>query len=163
MRNLRFSYAIFSLLLIFFATSSNAQSEVSEKEAEGLCKTVKSIKELPRDWGDKGVDRAYDAIVDAGEKVVPCLIDQVIDVTVMKDPRCPPISSGTTIGDVSYFILVDLLKIEFTQLLPENVVAEFKTRGVYAYHDYIDRDGSRKELQSKIREWWKIQKKRERN
>jgi len=122
MRN-SFVLAVFFMLLIFSGTSSNAQSNISANEAEKLCNTVKSIKELPRDWGEKGVDKTYDAIVDAGEKVVPCLIDQVTDVTVMKDPRCPTISTGTTIGDVSYFILVELLKIEFTQLLPENVLA----------------------------------------
>lgn len=157
MRDIRFIPAIIFLSL-FFVTSSIAQSNVSSKEAEKLCKTVKAIKELPRDWGEKGVDKTYDAIVYAGENVVPCLIDQVTDLTVMKDPRCPTISNATTIGDVSYFILVNLMKIEFTQLLPQDVVKDFKTNGVYAYHEYIDRDGSRKELQSKLREWWKSKK-----
>ena len=161
MRNVSPIAAGFLVLLILCVTSSNAQPRVSPKEAEALCKTVKDINELPRDWGEKGVDKAYDAIVDAGEKVVPCLIDQITDLTVIKDTRCPTISTATTIGGVSYFILVDLLKIEFTQLLPEDVVTDFKTTGVYAYHNYVDRSGSRKELQARLRELWNSKKEKQ--
>lgn len=161
MRNVRFVPAVCLVLIIVCVTSSNSQSGVTPKEAKALCETVKAINELPRDWGEKGVDKTYDAIVDAGEKVVPCLIDQITDLTVMKDPRCPTISTATTIGDVSYFILVDLMEIEFTLLLPEDVVTDFKTNGVYAYHNYIDRNGSRKELQTKLRELWKSKKEKQ--
>jgi hypothetical protein len=40
-------------------------------------------------------------------------------------------------------------------MLPDKVNQKFKTEGVYAYHEYIERKGSRKQLQSKLREWYR--------
>jgi hypothetical protein len=73
----------------------------------------------------------------------------------MRDPRCPTISGAKKISDVAYFVLVQITKIGFIELLPADVHEKYKTTGVYAYHDYIERKGSRKELQLKLREWYR--------
>lgn len=141
-------------LIILTSSDLYSQNKVDSKSAEELCQSVSKINELPRDWGQKGVDKTYDSIVDAGDVVVPCLINNITNTKVMKDPRCPTISTATTVGDISYFILVDLLKLNFVQLLPDDVKQSYKTNGVYAYHEYIDKKGSRKELQQKLRKWY---------
>ena len=110
-----------SFLILFFTVNSFAQSNISSKDAARLCKDVNKIKEFPRDWGQRGVDTTYDSIIDGGEAVVPCLIDNITNTKVMRDPRCPTISTATTIGDVSYYVPVDMLKLSFTEFLPEDI------------------------------------------
>jgi hypothetical protein len=144
----------FLLMLVVGCACDVSAQNVPNKSATQLCKNIKKIKELPRDWGEKGVDKTYDEIVAAGESVIPCLIDNIPNTKVMRDPRCPTISKATTIGDVSYFVLVDMLKLEFTELLPNDVKSDFKTHGVYAYHEYIDKPGARNELQTKLRHYY---------
>ncbi len=145
------------LILFFglFVVNAFSQSQtVSLREAKALCNRVAEIKELT-DKVESGVDATYDELKKAGEAVVPCLIDKITDTTIMKDPRCPTISTETKVGDVAYFVLVQITKIGFTELLPTDVQEKYKTTGVYAYHDYVERKGSRKELQSKLREWYR--------
>ena len=144
------------LLILFFglcAANVFSQSQgVSPSDAQALCDRLAEIKEFPRGRGETGVDAVWDALIDAGESVVPCLIDKITDTTVMPDPRCPRFTEELKVGDTAYFILVDILKIGFVELLPAKVQESYITQGVYAYHDYIERKGKRKELQSKLRE-----------
>ncbi len=136
---------------------SNAFSQsqnVALRNAKALCNRVAEIKALPH-YDESGVDAAYDALAEAGEAVVPCLIEKITDTTIMPDPRCPGISTETKIGDVAYFVLVRITKIGFIELFPADVQEKYKTEGVYAYHDYIERKGKRKQLQSKLREWYR--------
>lgn len=104
--------------------------------------------------GEPGVDAAYDAIVGAGTTVVPCLIRQITNTQRMRDPRCPPFSNRTTIGDVSYFVLIDITNLDFIELLPPDVRRKFKTDGAYAYEAYISRKGARRQLQSRLLSWY---------
>lgn len=139
---------------LFVANAFSQSQTVSLREAKALCNRVAEIKELT-DKVESGVDATYDELKKAGEAVVPCLIEKITDTTVMRDPRCPTISGATKIGDVAYFVLVQITKIDFIELLPADVQKKYKTTGVYAYHDYIERKGSRKELQLKLREWYR--------
>lgn len=145
------------IILLFGLCAANAfsQSQNAElRKADALCSRVAEIKQRsPKD--EKGVDAAYDALIEAGEAVVPCLIEKVSDTTVMPDPRCPRITNELKVGDVAYFVLVDIIKIGFVELFPADVQEKFKTEGVYAYHEYIEREGSRKQLQSKLLEWYR--------
>jgi hypothetical protein len=93
--------------------------------------------------------------VAAGETIVPCLIDKIADTRPMRDPRCPPLSDQTTIGDVAYFVLIDITKLDFIELLPEKIQTKYKNEGAYAYHDYMARKGARRQLQLKVRKWWR--------
>lgn len=144
------------LIFIFGLCVANAFSQsqtVSLREAQALCDRIAEIKELT-DKVESGVDAVYDEIVRAGEAVIPCLIEKITDTKTMRDPRCPTISGATKIGDVAYFVLVMITKIGFIELFPADVQEKYKTTGVYAYHDYIEQKGKRKESQSKLREWY---------
>ena len=140
-------------LVPVFAAVVTAQNG-GATDAAKLCRSVSTIRQLPKDYGVRGADAAYDAIVAGGESVVPCLIDNITNTRVMTDPRCPTISTATTIGDISYFLLIDILKLKFTDLLPLKVRQDYKTTGAYAYHRHIDRPGARKQLQAKLRHWY---------
>lgn len=142
-----------SLVLMFLMMLPWGVANGQSLPANRLCKKVSAIKHLPRDRSEKGVDKAYDEIIAAGEDVVPCLIGKITDRTILNLPRCP-ISSVTSVGDLSYFLLVDILKLDFIQLLPSEVQESFKTEGVFAYHEYIEGKGARKELQTKLRKWY---------
>ena len=145
------------LVLVFglFAADAFSQSQnVALRNSTALCRRVAEIKVFPFKH-ESGVDAAYDALIEAGETVVPCLIDKITDTEVMPDPRCPHVSDKTKIGDTAYFVLVDILKIDFMELFPVAVQKKFNTEGVYAYHEFIERKGKRKQLQSKLREWYR--------
>jgi hypothetical protein len=148
---------LFLTLSLCFCTGSAFSQASKSSDAIGLCKRVSEIKELPMK-GDRGVDPAYEAIVGGGETVVPCLIKEITDTTPMRDPRCPSISNRTTVGDVAYFVLADLTKINFMALLPADVQSRYKTQGARVYHEYIRRKGARRQLQSKVREWYRRNK-----
>jgi hypothetical protein len=141
---------------LFVANAFSQSQTVSLREAKALCNRVAEIKEIT-DKVESGVDATYDELKKAGKALVPCLIEKITDTTIMKDPRCPTISGETKVGDVAYFVLVQITKIGFTELLPADVQEKYKTNGVYAYHDYIECKGKRKELQSKLREWHRQQ------
>ena len=145
------------LILLFGLSVFNAFSQsqnVALRDAKVLCNRVSEIKELPHHFDQRGVDAAYDALAEAGEIVVPCLIEKITDTTVMPDPRCPHITDETRVGDVAYFVLVGITKIGFAELFPDDVKEKYKTEGVYAYHEYIEGKGKRKQLQLKLREWY---------
>jgi hypothetical protein len=147
-----------TLLILFFglctATVFSQSQTVALRDAKALCDRVAEIKALPH-YDESGVDAVYDALAEAGDSVVPCLIEKITDTKIMPDPRCPRISTETKIGDVAYFVVVSITKIGFTELFPADVREKYKTEGVYAYHDYIERKGKRKQLQSKLREWYR--------
>ena len=145
------------LILFFGLCVANAFSQsqnVALRDAKALCNRIAEIKQLT-DRVESGVDATYDALVKAGEAIVPCLIEKITDTKIMPDPRCPTISGATKVGDVAYFVLVRITKIGFVEFLPADVQQKSKTEGVYAYHDYIERKGKRKQLQSKLREWYR--------
>lgn len=142
-----------SYLLLFLLIFVCAFNAFAQKTENALCERVSEIKSLPQ-YNEKGVDAVYDALAEAGERVVPCLIEKVADKTIMTDPRCPHITDKTRVGDTAYFVLVTILDIKFEQFLPSDVQEKFKTEGVYAYHDYIDKKKNRATLQTKLREWY---------
>jgi len=129
-------------------------SSLSASDAQDLCNRVPAIKVLPFK-GDKGIDPAYDALILAGDSVVPCLIDKTADTTPMMDPRETPKFSGTTVGDVAYFVLVDSTSIDFIELLPPEVKKAYSDEGVYAYFRFVEKPENRLKLQEKLREWYK--------
>src|SRR6266404_7358326 len=75
-----------------------------------LCHRVAEIRVLPLK-GDQGRDPVYDSLIEAGDAVVPCLIDEITNLTHMKDPRETPKFADTRVGDVAYFVLRDITKI----------------------------------------------------
>jgi hypothetical protein len=147
---------ILMLVLFFCVWACNVYSQSgngSSADIRALCSRLAEIKTLPIK-GEPGIDAAYDALVGAGDAVVPCLIQKITDLTPIRDPRCLFLER-TTVGDIAYFVLVDITKLDFAELLPAEVQKKIQTNGVYAYHDYIRRKGARSQLQFKVREWYR--------
>jgi hypothetical protein len=146
-----------SLVILFLCvgacTCFSQSRTVSSADARRICNRIAEIKTLPMK-GEPGIDAAYDAIVGAGEAVVPCLIQNITNVTPVRDSRCL-FSEKTSVGDIAYFVLVDITKLDFAELLPVAVQKKIQSNGVYAYHDYIRRKGARSQLQFKVREWYR--------
>jgi hypothetical protein len=166
--------AIIFVLTLFTAAACNSttQSSITDKQTpvvdklpsqtpvavkspvvdpNALCSRVSEIKHLAsRTEPD---DPAHIAILEADETVLPCLIKKVADSTPMKDPRGIPGPTDTRVGDVAYFLIVDIGKLDFIELLPAEVQKEYETEGVYAYHWFVSKRKNRLQLQSKLKEW----------
>lgn len=129
---------------------------VSDLDAQvsALCERIPEIKVLPF-HDERGEDATYDAFMDAGEKVVPCLIEKLTDVGLTPDPRITLKFPETTIGDIAYFLLIDITKLEFAEMLPPKVQKDYKANGVWAYHAYVSKVKHRKELQRRFDEWYR--------
>ena len=130
------------------------QSGPISPDPETLCRQVSKISVLPFK-GDKGRDQVYDALVAAGDAVVPCLIDEITNLTRMADPREAPKFADTRVGDIAYFVFTDITKMNFTDPLPTNVKEEYKAEGVYAYFRFVEKPENRKEIQRYLRDWYK--------
>ena len=65
---------LYAALFCCLCTVSALAQTSKRSDLVRLCNRVAEIKELPMK-GDRGIDAAYDAIVAAGETIVPCLID----------------------------------------------------------------------------------------
>ena len=127
-----------------------------QASARNLCDRVPEIKVLP--FKDERVnDAAYNAFIEAGESALPCLIAKVTDTRKMRDPRQAPGYAGieTRVGDVAYFVLVDVAKIDFIGIFPAKVRERYKTEGVYAYFEFVQRKRNRVWLQRKLNEWYR--------
>jgi hypothetical protein len=136
------------------ANSASIKNGNRIQDAANLCDRISEIKLLPF-HGDRGLDTTYDAFIDAGETVVPCLIRKVTDTTAIPDPRETLKSPDTTVGDVAYFLLIEITKLDFAQLLPPDVQEEYKAQGVFAYYKYVQKKKNRVELQNRLYEWYR--------
>ena len=152
--------ATFVLVAICAGCTSSALNSVPQKtlasadDADLLCARVAEIKSMP--FKDERVDdAAYHALINVGEDVLPCLIEKVADATPMKDPRGIPGPTDTRVGDVAFFVLIDIAKLDFDSMMPPEVKIRLKEEGVYAYHKFVSQEGNRKRFQSSLREWYR--------
>ena len=123
-----------------------------QTNAQGLCDRVAEIRVLPFK-GDRVDDAAYNALIEAGESALPCLIAKVTDTRLMRDPRRTFKYGGVTVGDVAYFVLVGIAKIDFVEMLPAKVQKSYKTEGVNAYFEFVEKTQNRKRLRLRLGEW----------
>ncbi len=125
-------------------------------DIESLCDKLVEIRVLPHK--DEPInDPAYNALLGAGEKAIPCLIRRITDTTPMRDPRTAPGYTGidNRVGDVALWVLIDITKLDFVQLLPSHVQEDFKDEGVLAYFKYVQHEKHRKILQDKLYQWYR--------
>lgn len=125
-------------------------------EVQTLCDKVAEIKTLPHK--DEPVnDPVYNALVQAGEKAIPCLIKKITDTTSMRDPRKAPGYAGidNKVGDVALWVLTDITQLDFVELLPPGVQEDYKEEGVFAYFKYVQNDEHRKKLQDNLYDWYR--------
>lgn len=124
--------------------------------ANNFCDRLSEIKEIPFK-NEKVEDVVYNGLLEKGKDVIPCLINKLTDTTIMKDPRKAPPYSNITIGDIAFFILLDITNLPFEKFLPENVQIEYKMSGVYAYFKYVNCYENRKLLQNNWLTWLQSQ------
>lgn len=119
-----------------------------------LCDRVSEIKLLPFK-GERVDDEAYNSLIDAGEVAIPCLIEKITDTRRMGDPRHAPTYPDVRVGDVAYFVLIEVTKLDFIEMLPAAVQKQYKNDGVYAYFRYVQRKQNREQLRRSLREWYR--------
>jgi hypothetical protein len=122
--------------------------------ARDICDRVSEIRVLPFK-GEYVDDSAYNALMEAGRSAVPCLIAKITDTRKMHDPRQAPTFSDVRVGDVAYFVLVDIATLDFTELLPARVQQRYKAEGVYAYFRFVRQKRNRGFLQRRLNEWYR--------
>lgn len=139
-----------SCLALFIAVA------LQQANAQNLCDRVSEIRVMP--FKDERVnDAAYNALIEDGESALPCLIAKVTDTREMRDPRQAPGYAGveTRVGDVAYFMLVRIAKFDFIGMFPAKVQERYKTEGVYAYFEFVQKKRNRAWLQRKLNEWYR--------
>jgi hypothetical protein len=140
----------------FHSTRIDSKTEATPPpliKVDSLCERIGDIKILPQK--DNPVDDpAYNALLDAGEKAIPCLIRKITDTTVMTDPRQAPKVTGVRVGDVAYFMFVRLGKLDFVEFLPPDVRTKYARDGVYGYFEHIDERNNRQKLQEAAYKWY---------
>jgi hypothetical protein len=151
---------VFLLLTAGLATQTgHAEAGMSKKafmqvkpDESVACKRLPEVKETPFK-GEPINDEAYNDIVSRGKTAIPCLISEITNITRMKDPRPAPTYSDFRVGDLAFFLLVEITKTPFEQMLPESVKSRMKNDGVYAYFEYVGRPNNRKALQARWEAW----------
>jgi hypothetical protein len=139
-----------------FQSGGGPKTEVTPPnptDVDSLCKRIVDIKLLPHK--DEPVDDpAYNSLSSAAERAIPCLIKNITDTTVMKDPRQAPKVTGVRVGDVAYFLFVRFEKLDFVELLPRDVKEKYASDGVYGYFEQIDERNNRQKLQESAYKWY---------
>lgn len=138
------------------AENQQPPASSSPLDAKALCNRIPEIQIFPMK-GEKGADPIYDDFMAAGDRVIPCLIEQVTDTKVITDPRQEPgyPDLQTRVGDIAYFLIVDITKLEFTRLLPTQVQKRYKSDGVYAYFEWVANPANRITLRDSFNDWYR--------
>src|ERR1700752_363339 len=147
-------YILSVVMLIGFVAPANHAQTKAAFNALRLCDQISEIKRFPVK-GEPGVDSTYDALIAAGDDVIPCLIERITDTTPMHDPRCPAWAEKVAVGDTAYYVLLDKTDLGFADLLPKNIQERYKTERVLAFDKYIRQKGARRQLQSRLHEWYR--------
>jgi hypothetical protein len=134
----------------FGQASKNRPSAPAENSH--LCDRLAGIKHIPYD-AETVDDPIYNQIISNKHAAVSCLVDQITNEKRMADPRSEPVESNFRVGDLAFFLLLDITKILFDQMLPDNVQAQLKKEGVYAYFKYVSVPGNRAVLQRQCKAW----------
>ena len=139
---------IFILLIIFTFFFGC----VSRSSGNYPCDKVLEIKELP--FKDESKDPVYKEIIESGNKCLPYLIEKIDDLTKINDPegkilKIPNIRS-IVLGDICFFIALDITKYRPEDFLDKKSKKAFETRGIYAYFDYVEDLANRKKIKEKF-------------
>ncbi len=129
---------------------------LQQASAQNLCDRVADIQALPIKE-ERVNDAAYNDFIEAGESALPCLIAKVTDTRKMRDPRRVPGYAGieTRVGDVAYFMLARIARLDFIEMFPAKVQEGYKTEGVYAYFEFVKKKRNRMKVQRRLNEWYR--------
>ena len=150
----RLALAVACICQVCYVSSGQTPTSRPSTPTEGshLCDQLAEVRHVPFD--NEHVDDAiYNQIMSHKRAAVPCLVDQITNETRMHDPRSEPVESNFRVGDLAFFLLVDITNVPFEQMLPGDVRARLKDEGVYAYFGYVSVPGNRATLQRKWKAW----------
>lgn len=150
--------AVIALSLVLVSTvagkvvESRQASDVG-REAEKLCARLAEIKVLPFK-GERVDDEVYNGLLRLGREAIPCLLDKITDTSRMKDPRKTPIYHNFRVGDVAFFVFLEISGVPLEEMLTASVRRRFAEEGVYAYFRYVENHKNRESLQRKCRNYF---------
>ena len=137
------------MLLVILLVAHNA-SNVDNKKSIDTCSEIAKIRVIPFK-GEHVDDEAYNKIIEKKESYTECLLDNILNITPMKDPRKAPPYNGFAVGDMAFFLIVKLNDLKFSEVLPVNVQNKFKKQGIYAYFEYVKSFNNRKQLYQNVK------------
>jgi|WetSurSiteA1Bulk_404760.scaffolds.fasta_scaffold91518_1 hypothetical protein len=124
----------------------------SDLTADNYCNRLSEIKVIPFK-GEKVNNEVYNGLIEKGQQSIPCLIEKLTDTTLTKDPRKAPSYRYTTIGDVAFFVLLDITGLSLESFLPEDVRVAYQKEGIYAYFKFVEEPRNRGVIQNNWRTW----------
>jgi hypothetical protein len=125
--------------------------------ARQWCGLVQGVRVLPfrREEGRTG-DEVFDALREVGDDAVPCLIDRVLDMRSMKDPRMSP-PQDVTVGDVALMILTDVASRGDSigsVAYPADVLRREKAEGYTVRIQYASDVKNRRRMYARLKAWY---------
>lgn len=136
---------------------SRERSERDGSKCDEIRNTLRRIQVIPLDdqIGDVS-DPAYRRLRSAGEGILPCLIGIMSDSSRANDPRQAPKYDGVVLGDVAFFVLLDIVHApdkDLVSALPEQIRSRWEADGIWAYFDFVRLPRGRALVQSAIAAW----------
>jgi len=128
---------------------------VESEPPELLCSRLTEIKAVTF-RGERGVDKTFDAFLDAGDAVVPCLIERVMDSSKIKKPIQTPGYAGIEFrtGDLAFFVLLFMKQVTADQFLPDGPKRDYETEGSYTYYKFVQTRAGRKKVHDNLLSWY---------
>jgi len=139
---------LIALLLILLAAYS--ASNTDRKKDIDTCSEIAKIRIVPFK-GEHVDDEAYNKIITNKDSSIDCLLENILNVTPMSDPRQAPPYNGFVVGDTAFFLLSNLTDLKYSEVLPVNVQNKFKKQGIYAYFEYVKSFNNRKQLYQNVK------------
>lgn len=133
---------------IVFLGGCNSHTKMSADQCTSL---IRGVTEIPHKRDLSALGNYPYLIEKTGDKnVTNCLLDHIVDLTQMPDPRGGPgRRKSVAFGDVSVFMLTEIYDIPFTTFMDST---EWQNMGIYAYFEYVETDGARDEIAKILRE-----------
>ncbi|WP_408950466.1 hypothetical protein [Lysobacter sp. Hz 25] len=140
-------------LFLLASCSSQGTNAKAMGKAEA-CDSLAEIKSMPLRDGWPETDPAYLKISNNREVAKSCLLDRISDSTQMMDPRSEPTKvNNFAVGDLAFFLLYEFKMVPFEEVLPGEVTKQLAERGVFAYFEWVNKPGNRRQLQENCRKW----------
>jgi Leucine-rich repeat (LRR) protein len=144
------------IYLTFYIIYTESEKNLRNIEAEKLCNELDKIIYIPikRELSNKQ-NKVYNDIFLLKEEIIPCLIDKIIEIKIVNDPREEfNTEHYVRTGDIAFFILLDLIDVSIYEIFPEELIAYWQDSGMKGYFRYIENFENRKSLQYSIKDWY---------
>lgn len=135
--------------LIFVIVGISFWTFAGEKSANP-CNRLHEIKIIPFK-GEKIEDEVYNELLSDPNQFLDCLIEAIGNTREMPDPRQAPKVPFVAVGDVAFWVLLDISGESLEKFLPSAVKAKFIDQGIFAYFDYVSDIKNREQLRRSVK------------